>query len=354
MKDPPTTIYYVKFGSPDPGVMGRVSQVDDARGARSKRYAALGDDFSDSIEDDEQQTPGRNMSTGTYSCREVSRLFGISEGRLRYWDKSGFISPSSDDGRRKCYTFHDLIGVRSAKTLLDHGVSLQRARRILDTIREKLPLATQPLNHLRIVSDSRTVVVTDEDHEFEADSGQLLLDFSTSALEGELVAELPKHRGASQDRTAYDWYLEGCRLDEDESTMAQAEEAYYRAIHLDPTLANAYTNLGNLLYRMGSAADARALYEKAIEVDPDQPEAHYNLGFLYFEDGELERAQGAFARALALDANFADAHFNLAMTLFRLGAFNRAKDHLHEYLQIEPTGPWADIARRRLSDLAQV
>lgn len=294
------------------------------------------------------------MSTGTYSCREVSRLFGISEGRLRYWDKSGFISPSGDDGRRKCYTFQDLIGVRSAKTLLEHGVSLQRARRILEVIREKLPLSTQPLNHLRIVSDSRTVVVTDEDCEFEADSGQLLLDFSTSALEGELVAELPKHREDLRERTAYEWYLEGCRLDENEGTMVQAEEAYYKAIHLDPTLANAYTNLGNLLYRMGAGADARALYEKAIEVDPQQPEAHYNLGFLYFEEGELERARSSFAKALTLDSGFADAHFNLAMTLFRLGVFNRAKDHLNEYLEIEPSGPWADIARRRLSDLAQV
>jgi tetratricopeptide (TPR) repeat protein len=192
--------------------------------------------------------------------------------------------------------------------------------------------------------------VVDEDHEFEADSGQLLIDFSVSSLEQTIVSELPARRLEAERRSAYEWYLEGCRLDEDEATLPHAEEAYHRAIHLDPALANAYTNLGNIRYRAGAVKDARTLYAKAIEVDPEQPEAHYNMGFLEFEEAEFEGAEACFRRAIDLDPTFADAHFNLAMTVFRMGLDDEARAHWKQYLSLEPSGPWADIARRRLQD----
>jgi tetratricopeptide (TPR) repeat protein len=66
----------------------------------------------------------------------------------------------------------------------------------------------------------------------------------------------------------------------------------------------------------------------------------------------MERAEACFTRAVELDGTFADAHFNVAMTLFRLGHYERARHHLQHYLSIEPTGPWADIARRRLNDMS--
>ena len=94
-----------------------------------------------------------------------------------------------------------------------------------------------------------------------------------------------------------------------------------------------------------------AAFTKAIEVDSDQPEAHYNLGFLGFEDGDLDGAADCFRRAVELDSTFADAHFNLAMTLFRLDQDDTARVHWKRYLALEPTGPWADIARRRLQEV---
>jgi tetratricopeptide (TPR) repeat protein len=292
------------------------------------------------------------MISETYGIKDVSRLFDISESRLRYWDRSAFLSPTGYEGRRRVYTFQDLISVRSAKTLLDSGLSLQRARRILCSLQDKLPQTTAPLSKLRIISDSKTVLVIDEDGHFEAQSGQLLLDFNVSSLEKEVIAELPQGHH-SRERSAYEWYLEGCRLDEDESTLADAESAYYKAIHLDPSLSNAYTNLGNLLYRTGAADDARALYEKAIEIDPNQPEAHYNLGFLLFEKGDLQQARDHFDQAVSLDSTFADAHFNLAMAELRLGGSDKAKTHLRDYLTIDPSGPWADLARARLAALCE-
>lgn len=347
MKAPETSVIFVRFGGPRRGEVGRLELRHGAR--RAPGAASVWPTAEDEERLDEPRAPGRIMSE-TFSRREVCRLFDISDGRLRYWDRSGFLSPTGRDGRTKCYTFQDLISVRSAKTLLDNGVSLQRTRRILTELREKLPRSTHPLGQLRIRGDARTVVVIEDEREFEADSGQLLLDFSVSSLEQTIVSELPARRAAAERRTAYEWYLEGCRLDENEATLTQAEEAYHRAIHLDSSLANAYTNLGNIRYRAGAVEDARALYEKAIEVDPAQPEAHYNLGFLEFEVGAFEEAEACFRRALDLDPTFADAHFNLAMTVFRMGLVDEARVHWKRYLSLEPTGPWAEIARRRLQE----
>jgi DNA-binding transcriptional MerR regulator len=340
----PTPVVYVRFSGPRRGESGvrLVGEIEDL-----VRIAAEG--RANDAPRPTLRAPGRTMSA-TFSWREVSRLFEISEGRLRYWDRSGFLSPSGHDGRSHCFTFQDLVCVRSAKALLEGGVSVQRARKLVVALKEKLPLGPHPLGRLRIRGDARNVVVVEDEREFEAASGQLLIDFSVKSIEESVVAELPSHKRSKENRTAYEWYLEGCRLDEDPSTLAKAEEAYHRAIYLDPKLANAYTNLGNLRYRAGEPEDARILYAKAIEVDAGQPEAHYNLGFLEFEEGNLGRARDCFEKAVVLDPTFADAHFNLAMTLYRLDVAQDAQEHWRRYLALDPEGPWAEIARRRLSD----
>ncbi|MDJ0764293.1 MAG: tetratricopeptide repeat protein [Myxococcota bacterium] len=343
----PATVYYVDFRGLHPGIIGRRQSANKETRNRSKRVAASSDTNTSK---EAGLAPGRLMS-GQYSRKEVSRFFGMTEGRLQYWDRSGFLSPTGHNGRRRCYTFQDLVGIRSAKTLLDRGISVRKVRQILDRLRNKLPNSPHPIDRLRIMSDTKQVIVIDADREFEADTGQLLLDFHVNELRQEIVAELPAKRYENKERSAYEWYLEGCRLDEDESTIAKAEEAYHKAIHLDPTLATAYTNLGNVMYRRGAVEDARTLYQKAIEVDEQQPEAHYNLGFLEFEAGQLEAAEHCFTRALHLDSTFADAHFNVAMTLLRLGKVDRARHHLQSYLAAEPNGAWADIARKRLENI---
>jgi DNA-binding transcriptional MerR regulator len=285
-----------------------------------------------------------------YSTSEVSRIFAIPASRLRSWDRRGFVRPSGKKGRLRYYTFQDLIGIRAAKGLLDSGLSFLRVRRSIQALRDSLPKVVRPLTELRVTSDGQRVVVTSEDGAFDPMTGQLIIDFRVKALQDQVVRTL-RPQGPSEKkgpRTAYEWYLEGCRLDEDERTWKQAEAAYLQAVEIDPRLANAHTNLGNLRYRRGRTEEARALYTKALQVDPHQPEAHYNLGFLAFEAGNASEAVPLFRKALEYDASFSDAHFNLAMALEETGETSPARAHWEAYLALEPDGPWADIARRRL------
>jgi DNA-binding transcriptional MerR regulator len=302
-------------------------------------------------DDGDRRAPARRKDplADLYGRREVARLFGLSESRLAYWDRTGLLGPSGRSGRRRYYTFQDLIGIRAAKGLLDEGVPIRRVRRSVEALRSALPKVVRPLSELRVVADGSTVLVRDRDGAFEPTTGQLVLDFRVDALRDDVVRVLHASQPDPQKRrSAYEHYLEGCRLDEDESTLDRAEEAYRSALQLDPSLANAITNLGNVRFRRGLVDEAVELYRQALRIDPAQPEAAYNLGFLAYERAEVDDAVRWFEQALEHDPSFADAHFNLAMAYQEMGRVPEARPHWQAYLRLEPKSPWADIARRHL------
>jgi tetratricopeptide (TPR) repeat protein len=293
--------------------------------------------------------PDSEPYSQVYRRAEVARLFGLPEGRLRYWDRLGFIRPSENLGGRRYYSFQDLVGVRVAKTLLDAGVPIASVRRSLDSLRRTLPNVTRPLNELRVRAQGSTLLVHEHERVFEPATGQLLLDFDLRALRDDVVRVLrPDAVDPERRRRAYQAYLDGCRLDEDPSSFDRAEDCYRQAIALDPTLSNALTNWGNLRFRRGDVVEAEGLYRRALSIDDEQPEAYYNLGFLAFERGETREAVRLFAAAVEHDPGFADAHFNLAMVLEESGRRADARPHWETYLELDPTGPWAEIARRHL------
>ena len=185
---------------------------------------------------------------------------------------------SSEISSRRYYTFQDLIGIRAARELLDQGVPLRSVHKSLRALRDSLPKVSRPLSSLRIVADGQTLVVRDDRGAYDPLTGQLVLDFEVNSLRDDVVRVLKRSGRENEHRRAYESYLEGCRLDEDEQTYDAAEAAYQRAIELDPSLANALTNLGNLMFKRDRLNEAERLYERALKIDPDQPEAHYNFG----------------------------------------------------------------------------
>jgi tetratricopeptide (TPR) repeat protein len=191
-------------------------------------------------------------------------------------------------------------------------------------------------------------VVRSDAGSFEPLTGQMVLDFEVQSLRDDVVRLLRPETTPSRARTAYDLYVQASTLDENPATYDEAEELYGRAVRLDPSLAIAYTNLGNIRFRRGDEVSAESLYRRAIDVDPRQPEAHYNLGYVMLERGEARQATGHFQRALEGDPRFADAHFNLAMAWEQLGERARARPHWKKYLEFEPSGTWADVAREHL------
>ncbi|MBX3126707.1 MAG: tetratricopeptide repeat protein [Polyangiaceae bacterium] len=322
-------VIHVVFG---PGG-GRVDSLD--RGAKAS----------------EPETPSgtpREPLTDLFTRAEISRLLALSTTRLRTLDKAGVVTPSGRRRGKRAYTFADLIALRTAKTLLERNVRLRDVTRAVGALKRTLPRVTRPLAELRIVSDGQRVVVRTADGAFEPLTGQMVLDFDVRALRDDVVRVLRPSAGRERARTAYELYLRASALDEDPSTMDEAESLYLQAIDHDPWLAIAYTNLGNIRFRRHDADGAEELYRKALEIDSRQPEAQYNLGYVMLERGNPELAIPLFHGALESDSKFSDAYFNLAMAYEQLGETQKARPYWKSYIALEPSGTWTEIARRHL------
>ena len=336
-------IIHVAFGEGG----GRIPMDAPARDARAT-HGAKGGTVDGAHAASPAPPGGREPLTELFTRREVAKLLGVSESRLRALDRSAIVSPSGALAGKRAYTFQDLIALRATRELLAHDVKMRDVAKAIGALRHSLPRVTRPLQELRIVSDGRRVVVKALGGAFEPVTGQMVMDFQVNALRDDVVRVLRPERSAEHARTAYDLYVHASTLDENPASFDEAEALYAKAVSLDPHLAIAYTNLGNIRFRRGDEASAEALYRKALEVDPGQPEGHYNLGYVMLERGEPKAAITFFERAIEADPRFADAHFNVAMAYEQAGEQARARPHWKRYLEIEPTGTWADIARKHL------
>ncbi len=279
---------------------------------------------------------------------EIRRLIGLSDSRLRTLDKAGVVSPGAKKKGRRAYDFSDLIALRAAKSLLDQKVRLRDVTRAIAVLKQELPKIRSPLQELRIVSDGRKLVVQGAQGKYEPISGQMVLDLEVKELRDDIVRVLRPTAGRERAKSAYDLYLKASQLDESPETMDMAIQLYEEAVRLDPWLAIAYTNLGNIRFRRQEIEAAEEQYKKALKVDARQPEAQYNLGYLMLERGMPEKSVEYFLGALEADPQFSDAYFNLAMAYEQSGQPDKARPLWQNYIALEPHGTWTEIARRHL------
>ncbi len=122
----------------------------------------------------------------SYSCKHVAAITGLTTRQLSYWRKSDLVVPQSfTAGGHARYSFIDLIALRTAKRLLDAGVSLQRIRKCLQSLMNFLPLAKQPLIELSLVVTGDVVLIFRGEHAFDALTGQQWI-FPIAELASEL------------------------------------------------------------------------------------------------------------------------------------------------------------------------
>jgi len=76
--------------------------------------------------------------------------------------------------------------------------------------------------------------------------------------------------------------------------LRQIESLLKKSLALDPQLAEAHLQLGNLYYDQGEYAEAIPEYVRALELNSDLADAHYRLGQAYVRTGEKDRAQEQF------------------------------------------------------------
>lgn len=84
------------------------------------------------------------------------------------------------------------------------------------------------------------------------------------------------------------------------------------AIRIQPTFADAYSNMGNTFKEIGDIQSALQCYSRAIQINPSFADAHSNLASIHKDSGNIVEAINAYKTALRLKPDFPDAYCNLA------------------------------------------
>jgi tetratricopeptide (TPR) repeat protein len=113
-----------------------------------------------------------------------------------------------------------------------------------------------------------------------------------------------------------------------------AIRSYREAIRLDPSLAEAHNNLGNVLLDKGGVDGAIRCYREAIRLDPSLAVAHSNLGNALRENGEVDGAIRSCREAIRLNPSLAQAHLNLGEALILRGDFAKARNSFQQALDL--------------------
>jgi tetratricopeptide (TPR) repeat protein len=206
------------------------------------------------------QSKGLQRVQATYTVREISRQFGLSEHSIRRWTREGVIQaiPSQDAELR--YDFHALTQFRRARELRNLGLS---TRQIEAELGGQLNL-------------------------FPEKGGQLIqLPIRLSPFEEALIL----HEQGDQ----------------------RAVEMYQKAIRGGECIADAYCNLGILDYEANNIPCAFDQFTKALRHDPRHFEAHFNLAHLYFEAGDFRLARLHYDISAMIEPGSASVHFNLGL-----------------------------------------
>ncbi len=127
--------------------------------------------------------------------------------------------------------------------------------------------------------------------------------------------------------------------------LAEAAERFQQALALRPDFAEAHNNLGSVLVEQQKLDEATARFERAVALRPDYPEALNNLGKALLQQDQIERAIPLFERAITLRPDHADAELSLGMSHLLQGDFAHGWPHYEAPLRLSGLQPPPNLIR---------
>src|ERR1700722_2920442 len=156
------------------------------------------------------------------------------------------------------------------------------------------------------------------------------------------------------------------RLDEAVTDYQKALDLKQKAMETKKTpedskqLAAYYNNLGEAAGKAGKVDDAVKAYTQAAQVNPGGAAGYYyNVGAVYTNAGKVDDAIAAFDKCIAADPTRADAYYQKGVNMIGKASLEGDKmvappgtsEAFQKYLELQPTGPYADVAKQMLSSI---
>lgn len=125
-------------------------------------------------------------------------------------------------------------------------------------------------------------------------------------------------------------------------------------------LAAYYNNLGEAAGKAGKPDDAIKAYNQAAQLNPAGAAGYYyNEGAVLTNTGKVDDAITAFDKCIAADPNKADAYYQKGVNMIGKATLQGDKmvappgtaEAFQKYLELQPNGPYADVAKQMLTSI---
>jgi tetratricopeptide (TPR) repeat protein len=126
-----------------------------------------------------------------------------------------------------------------------------------------------------------------------------------------------------------------------EENWQKAIESGERALEIIIEDDEIHSILSDSYAKLGNTAKSEEYKNKL----PDNAGLLYNEAVEHLNAGDDATAEPLLKRAVKADGSFAPAHFQLGMVYVRMGKNVEAKTHLQKYLELEPEGADAPMAK---------
>jgi len=157
------------------------------------------------------------------------------------------------------------------------------------------------------------------------------------------------------------------RLDEAAGDYQKAVDLKLKTMETGPKkpddnkqLAAYYNNLGEAAGKSGKIDEAVKAYTQAAQINPDGAAGYYyNIGAVLTNAGRVDDAIAAFDKCIAADPTKADAFYQKGVNLIGKATLQGDKmvappgtaEAFQKYLELQPAGPYADVAKQMLASI---
>ncbi len=146
-----------------------------------------------------------------------------------------------------------------------------------------------------------------------------------------------------------------------DATMAKSMDAFQKAIEINPSDSGLHNNYALALAQAKKFPEMQAELEKAAQLEPTKAgQYYYNLGAVLVNNNQNDAAGAAFKKAIEIDPNHADSYYQYGVFLVgkaSIGADGKVTpvpgtvDAFQKYLELAPTGQFADQAKAMLTSM---
>lgn len=152
----------------------------------------------------------------------------------------------------------------------------------------------------------------------------------------EAVARFTENAGHA---SAEAFYALGLRLYYGERDYMGAEEAFRKAVELQPEWSWSHNLLAILLFDIGREDEAHEAWQQAMRLSPEWSRPHSDMAIMYRKADRMDAAVIEVLEALELNPEGPVTHYNYGVILDVLGNHKEARTRYEKVLELDPSLP---------------